>query len=371
MKAKLYSNLILSLVFSIIYICNAYATDDTALLSLAVPSASAMTTDITGQYVYVGIDRRRNFDSINLYNKNNDGSLKFMSSVQSSDLLRDIGSMITSNSGKYIYAAGRNLIDVYKVNSDHSLSQISNSHFDKMQANALGIHMIMTSDDKYLYVTLPLRGKIITFSVNSDGSLTSQGSVDEGSTSPQEMAITDDNKYLYVSNPMVGEIDEFSIGGNGNLASLRIPSITSEYTNVEGVTVANNGHTLYANACQSMPPQNVSCAISAYTISPADGTLSLLNNYVEPGVTQSESDFDNLLAIIPGDRTLYASTVNDSNSSHSTLLAFAVNSDGSLVLVNKNDEDKTYSKMLIDLSMQSYFLNRYTNSSIDYTNRYQ
>jgi 6-phosphogluconolactonase len=119
-------------------------------------------------------------------------------------------------SGGFLYATDKQNQSIweYTINSNGSLSNLSNSPIGETYSNPVGL--LVDSSGKYLYVANQGSANLAGFTVGSDGSLTLLTSSPFGTGTQPTLIGTDPNgKYLFVANQgSSASVQSFSLDGS-------------------------------------------------------------------------------------------------------------------------------------------------------------
>ena len=167
-----------------------------------------------------------------------------------------------------------------------------------------------------LYVTDPSSNYVSAFGVNSNGTLSPIPGTFATGGNPWGIAISPNGADLYVANWASNSVSAFSVNSNGTLAL--IPGTYTTGPHPSGIAISPNGAYLFtAN-------NSYGGGVSAFSIG-SGGVLSLIGTYYfNNGVTPIPLG----IAVSPNGAYLYVTNENSFGSNG--ILAFSINSDGSL-----------------------------------------
>ncbi len=147
--------------------------------------------------------------------------------------------------GAYVTDLNGTQIDQFTIGTNLTLSFNGSASSDSGPA-----YVAVTPNGKYLYSTVDGLGgdgdgtTVDQYRINSEGSLTplSPASVPTG-FGPVQVAVSPDGKNAYVASYAAATVTEYSIASNGSLHS--IGTLSSGYMFPEGVAVSRNGSSVY------------------------------------------------------------------------------------------------------------------------------
>ena len=110
------------------------------------------------------------------------------------------------------------IVDVFSIASNGVLTEISGSPFTGPGANSNVV--VLSPDDKFLFVSNQISNTVTVFSVAANGSLTlvSGSPFATGGSFPAGMATDAFGKFLFVANSSPNSVTVFSIASNGSLS---------------------------------------------------------------------------------------------------------------------------------------------------------
>jgi 6-phosphogluconolactonase len=143
--------------------------------------------------------------------------------------------------------------------------------------------LAITPSGSFLYVSNFSDNTISQFGVNSNGSLTSLGTLGQSSTYSNPIALLTDTagKYLFVANSQSsGNISGYSIGSSGGLALVATsPFVTAAQPAVLAID-AGGKYVFVGN-------QGSSAQIQSFTLDPGSGTLTIVASYQTGSIPSS------------------------------------------------------------------------------------
>jgi 6-phosphogluconolactonase (cycloisomerase 2 family) len=125
-------------------------------------------------------------------------------------------------------------VNVATIGGDGSLSDISGSPFTTTDANNSNF-VLLTPDEKYLFVSNPFSNEITTFSVATSGALTQiPGSPFATGIQPTAMATNYDGSLLYVINSGSGSVGIYTVA-SGALTQAAGSPVNASTTSTSGI----------------------------------------------------------------------------------------------------------------------------------------
>ncbi len=144
----------------------------------------------------------------------------------------------------FLYGAeanpGNTIVDAYSIASNGTLTPLTGSPFIPGVGDNSNV-VLLSSDDKTLFVSNQFSHTITVFSVASDGSLSpvpgSPFPMNGGAITPTAMATSQDGTLLYVADYSIGAVSVFSVASTGVLTEVTgSPFSTGQGTALESLT---------------------------------------------------------------------------------------------------------------------------------------
>ncbi len=222
----------------------------------------------------------------------------------------------TASLAEYAYVTTFDATYQFSVSKNGQLTPLS----PPTVATPSSAGIVVSSDNKFAYITNENHSSISQFSVGPNGALISLGADVTCGSRPESIVITPDNKFVFVANDLADTVSEYSVATDGHLTPLTTPTIATPHDPFQ-LGISPDGKYVYV-ACYT------SNKLAGYAVGP-DGQLAALPTPTYSIGTPYAAVFspDGTHLIVPGGGTFvtsYTVQVDGSLSAPSTIFTAAI-----------------------------------------------
>jgi 6-phosphogluconolactonase (cycloisomerase 2 family) len=323
----------------------------------------SIAVDPTGEYVYV---TNRGTSDLHQYTINVDGTLALMQPPVTpgeggpSAIAISAGTVPALAVPRHAYATNEGSANVSQYDIDAGTGALS----DEVTSGAGGSPDSVAVDPRgrFAFVANFADGTLSQYTVNGDGSLSSNGAVVSGSgatSGPRSMAVDPSGIFAYVANFNDDTISQYAIDDAGNLQPMVPPAVLAGPvgTNPRSIGMGPMRRYFYvANEGDAVAVPPVPGSVTLYRINTTDGTLTLA-----PAVAAGTTPRD--VTVDPLRRSVYVA-----NSGSNNVSVYSLNDEGDLSLIQTAAAGLNPSSIAIDpLGQYAYVANFGGNTVLQYS----